>query len=85
MTPKNDTLDLANLIAPGAAPEEQGAGLADYLATLADSKWLILLIALLTSLYGAWQAFTQPAVYRAEALVQVEARPSPVSALREAY
>jgi len=85
MTPKNDALDLANLIAPNAVPEEQGAGLADYLATLADSKWLILLIALLTTLYGAWQAFTQPAVYRAAALVQVEARPSPVSALREAY
>lgn len=85
MTPKNDALDLANLIAPGAAPEEQGAGLADYLATLADSKWLILFIALLTSLYGAWQAFTQPAVYRAGALVQVEARTPPVGALREAY
>jgi tyrosine-protein kinase Etk/Wzc len=57
--------------------------LLQLIETFLDGKWLILFFILLTTLLAFIYAFGQPSIYKADALVQVEAKTAAVPGIED--
>jgi len=66
------TQSIPQLNGPGARYQEEEVGLSTYLDVVWESRWLILTVAIVVTLLGAFYAFVAKPVYEANMLIHVE-------------
>src|SRR5580693_5198126 len=69
----------------GVGSDASDTSLSEAVATLRKRLWILILAAVLGVSYGSYTALTQPKVYRASSIIQVQAGASNQYRLDQAY
>src|ERR1700678_3659087 len=70
---------------PGSNTNASDTSLSEALATLRKRLWLLILAAVLGLSYGSYKALTQPKLYNASSIIQVQSGASNEYRLQQAF